>query len=121
MPSLVPVLCNVPWAQKDAVGCEYSAKGENCANHVPPLCPEIKFSSYPRKVLLQVLETRPTLYWHNSSNFRVVAVVFSPMSSTKCLVLVYTSPISLVKRIISDFFIFFHKDNTTQQSTIPVF
>jgi hypothetical protein len=34
MPSLVPVLCNVPRAQKDALGCEDSAKGKHCANHV---------------------------------------------------------------------------------------
>jgi hypothetical protein len=74
----------------------------------------------PRKVPLQVLETWSTLYLHNSSNIRVFAVMLSPMSSTACSVHVYNSPISLVKRNISNFFISCHKDNTTKHSTISV-
>jgi hypothetical protein len=34
MPSLIPVLCNMPRAQKDTLGCEDSTKVKHCANHV---------------------------------------------------------------------------------------
>jgi uncharacterized protein YlbG (UPF0298 family) len=70
------------------------------------------------KVLLQVLETWPTLQWHNSSNIRVFAVMLSPLSSTKYLLYVYNSPVSLVIQNISKFS--FLSIKTTQQSTIPV-
>jgi hypothetical protein len=121
MPSLIPVLCNMPRAQKDTLGCEDSTKAKHCANHVTPLCPEILSScpkeSYclpaPRKGLLQVLETWPTLYLHNSLSFRVFAVMLSPMSSTGCFVHVYKSQLSLGKRNISNFSFFAHKHSTT--------
>jgi hypothetical protein len=117
MPSLVPVLCNVPRAQNDTLGCEDSTKVKHCANHVTPLCPELLFSSYPRKVLLQALETWPTLYLHNSRHFQVFAVIISPMSSTRWHVHVYNSPISLVKGNISNFAFFSIK--TTQHNNQP--
>jgi hypothetical protein len=34
MPSLLPAICNVTRAQKDALGCGDSAKGKHYANHV---------------------------------------------------------------------------------------
>jgi hypothetical protein len=34
MPSLLPVLCNLPRAQMDALGREDSARGKHCANYV---------------------------------------------------------------------------------------
>jgi hypothetical protein len=128
MPSLIPVLCNMPWAQKDKLGCEDSTKAKHCDNHVTPLCPELLSSSpkesyclpAPRKGLLQVLETWPTLYLHNSLRCRVFSVMFSPMSSTGWLVHVSSSPLSLGKRHMSNFAFSAHKHNTTQQSTIPV-
>jgi hypothetical protein len=103
MPSLIPVLCTMPRAQKSELGCEDSTNVKYCVNHVTPFCPEFLFSSYLRKVLLQVLRPLFTLYWHNSSNFRVFAVILSPMRSTRCLVKMYISPISWVKRNISNF------------------
>jgi hypothetical protein len=34
MPSLIQILCNIPRAQKDTLGCEDSTKVKHCANHV---------------------------------------------------------------------------------------
>jgi hypothetical protein len=34
MPSLIPILCNMPRAQKDTLGCEDITKVKHCANHV---------------------------------------------------------------------------------------
>jgi hypothetical protein len=34
MSSLIPVLCNMPRAQKDTLGCEDSTRVEHCANQV---------------------------------------------------------------------------------------
>jgi hypothetical protein len=110
MPSLIPVLCNMPRAQKDMLGCEDSTKAIHDANHVTPLCPELLSSSTresyclpaPRIVLVQVLETWSTLYLHNAFHFRVFAVILSPTRSTAWLVHGYNSPISLVERNISN-------------------
>jgi hypothetical protein len=55
MPSLIPVLCNMPRAQKDTLGCEDSTKPKHCANHVNLMltilkCPE-KVSIHSKKTL----------------------------------------------------------------------
>jgi hypothetical protein len=34
MPSPIPVLCSMPRAQKDTLGCEDSSMVKHCANHV---------------------------------------------------------------------------------------
>jgi hypothetical protein len=34
MPSLIPILCNIPRVQKDTLGCEDSTKVKHCTNHV---------------------------------------------------------------------------------------
>jgi hypothetical protein len=34
MPSLIPILSNIPRAHKDTLGCEDSTKVKHCANHV---------------------------------------------------------------------------------------
>jgi hypothetical protein len=125
MPSLIPVLCNMPRAQKDTLGCEDSTKTKHCANHFTPLCPRLLSSSpkesyclpAPREGLLQVLEKRPTLYVQNSLRFRVFSICLSPMSSTGWPVHVYNSPLSLVKRNM----LIFHSllINTMQHNNQP--
>jgi hypothetical protein len=37
----VPLFCNVPREQKDALGYADSARDKHCANHSTPLCPEL--------------------------------------------------------------------------------
>jgi hypothetical protein len=126
MPSLIPVLCSMPRSLKDTLGCEYSKKAKHCSNHVTPLCPELLSSlkeSYclpaRRKVLLQVLETWPILYLHNSLSSRVFAVILSPISSTECFVHVYIPFMSLVKRNMSNDSFSAYKHNTTQHNNQP--
>jgi hypothetical protein len=101
-------------AQKDALGCVDSAKDKHCANHVTPLCPELLFSSGPRKSTVQVMEKLPTMQLHNSSNIILLAVLILPMSSTNYLVQVYSSLVSLVIRNISNFAFSSPHHNTIQ-------
>jgi hypothetical protein len=112
MPSHIPVLCNMPRAQKNTLGYAGSARDEHCANHVTPLCPEL-LSSSPRESTFTSSGTWPTLYSHNSSSFRVFAVMLSHMSRTE-------RSVQVVKRNISNSKFFAHKYNRTQQSTISV-